>query len=102
MRFMRWSNHVAQQRSLTEKDAAKNSRPLTSAVKTSYENEFQHTEEARSFTGILKGMRVLVGDSVYEDAQVSVLDGILTVEFDAEDLDNIAVDLNKLGIQQWL
>lgn len=54
----------------------------------------------QSYTGIMKAMRVLVADSVYEDAQVSVLDGILSIEFEAEDLDSIAVSLDVLGIRE--
>jgi hypothetical protein len=41
--------------------------------------------------------RVLVGDSVYEHATVTINDGRLYVEFEADDLDSVTVDLRPLG-----
>ncbi len=41
--------------------------------------------------------RVLVGESVFEDAELTVRDGHLYVEFTAEDLDDISVDLRALA-----
>lgn len=40
--------------------------------------------------------RVMVGDSVYEPATLSITDGRLYVEFDAEDLDNLTFTLADL------
>ncbi len=40
--------------------------------------------------------RVLVGESVYEDATVTINNGVLWVEFDADDLASVAIDLGKL------
>jgi hypothetical protein len=40
--------------------------------------------------------RVLVGDSVYEDATLTVNDGRLYIEFDALDLDPITIDVADL------
>jgi len=37
--------------------------------------------------------RFLVGESVYEGGTLTVRDGWLHVEFDAEDLDSISLDL---------
>lgn len=37
--------------------------------------------------------RVLVGDSVFENAQLIVRDGWLHIEFEADDLEPIALDL---------
>jgi hypothetical protein len=45
----------------------------------------------------LWGIRVLIADSVYEDAQVTVRNGVLYIEFDAEDLESISVDLKQLS-----
>ena len=41
-------------------------------------------------------MRVVVGDSVFEDANVTVNQGTLYIEFEADDLDNIQVDLRQI------
>ena len=40
--------------------------------------------------------RVLVGDSVYENADLTIHDGRLHIEFEADDLANITVDLRDL------
>lgn len=40
--------------------------------------------------------RVLVGDSVFEDAQVTIRDGVLYIEFEADDLGSISLDLKTL------
>ena len=45
---------------------------------------------------ILRQVGVLVADSVYEKATVSLRDGWLSLEFDSDDLDNIALDLREL------
>jgi hypothetical protein len=42
--------------------------------------------------------RVLVGDSVYEQATITIHDGRLFIEFDSADLDSITVDLRALGL----
>jgi hypothetical protein len=41
--------------------------------------------------------RVLVGDSVYEDATLTLSDGRIYVEFDADDLDNVEIDAAVLA-----
>jgi hypothetical protein len=41
-------------------------------------------------------MKVLVGDSVFEQADVTISDGHLLVAFEADDLDSIDVDLLQL------
>jgi hypothetical protein len=41
--------------------------------------------------------RVLMGESVYEDAIVTVANGHLFIEFEADDLDSIAVKLAALS-----
>jgi prophage regulatory protein len=47
--------------------------------------------------------RVLVGDSVFEDADLTVRDGRLYIEFEADDLDSITVDLRPLNpAAPWL
>ncbi len=48
----------------------------------------------------LRAARVLVGDSVYEDATLTVREGHLYVEFDADDLDSITVDLRALAARR--
>ncbi len=42
----------------------------------------------------LLSQRVLVGDSVYENAQVTIREDVIYIEFEAEDLDNIMLDLS--------
>jgi len=37
--------------------------------------------------------RVLVGDSVYEEATITVRDGLVYIEFEADDLDNISFSI---------
>lgn len=41
-------------------------------------------------------VRALVGDSVYEAASVTVFDGWLRIDFDAEDLDSIQIRVEDL------
>lgn len=43
-----------------------------------------------------RSVRVLVGDSVFEDAVITVHDGWLHVEFESADMDNIAIPLSIL------
>jgi hypothetical protein len=45
---------------------------------------------------LLASARICVGDSVYEDAQVTVKEGWLHIEFDADDLDNISLEMSAL------
>jgi hypothetical protein len=52
-----------------------------------------------SYSGIMKSMRVLVSESVYEDAQVTVNDGQLFIEFAVDDLPDIMISLDALGIR---
>ena len=63
-------------------------------------NEIQVLEDALAHCiareSKLAAMHILVGDSVYEDAQVTIRDGWLHIEFDADDLDSIALDLRCL------
>lgn len=40
--------------------------------------------------------RVLIGDSVFEDATLTLRDGTLYIEFDNDDLDSVSVDLRPL------
>lgn len=42
-------------------------------------------------------IRVLVGDSVWEDAHLSVRDEVVYLEFDAEDLDSISLPLSAMS-----
>lgn len=41
-------------------------------------------------------MKVLVGDSVFEQADVTIYDGHLRIDFEAGDLDPIDIDLRPL------
>lgn len=41
-------------------------------------------------------LRVLVGDSVFEDAAVTLNEGRLSIEFEADDLPNVAIDFREL------
>lgn len=50
--------------------------------------------ELPSVSGVFQ--RVLVGDSVFEDAYLSLENGRLYVEFEAEDLANINIDIKSL------
>lgn len=40
--------------------------------------------------------RVLVADSIFEDADITLRDGTLYIEFEADDLDSVSVDLRPL------
>lgn len=44
--------------------------------------------------GLLGKRKVTVGNSVREDADVTIRDGVIYIEFEADDLDDIAVDLS--------
>jgi hypothetical protein len=44
--------------------------------------------------------RVLLGYSVYEDADLTINDGHLFIEFDGESLDSVTVDLRPLNLCQ--
>lgn len=48
----------------------------------------------------LTRLRVLIGDSVFESADVSVREDWLHIEFDADDLENVAVNLRDLAEQE--
>lgn len=43
---------------------------------------------------LLGKRRVLVGNSVYEDAEVTIHEGIIYIEFDDDSLDEIALNMN--------
>lgn len=45
---------------------------------------------------VSQSQRVLLGDSVYEDATVTINEGHLYVEFEDDDLDSVTVDLHPL------
>jgi hypothetical protein len=42
--------------------------------------------------------RVLIADSVFESADLTVRDGVLYIEFEAEDLESVSVDLRPLNL----
>jgi hypothetical protein len=42
-------------------------------------------------------MKVLVGDSVFEQADITIYDGHLRIDFEADDLDPIDIDLRPLA-----
>jgi hypothetical protein len=51
---------------------------------------------AMQLPDLLPGKRkVLVGGSVLQDAQVTIREGVIYIEFDADDLDDIALDLTS-------
>jgi hypothetical protein len=43
---------------------------------------------------LLGKQRVVVGDSVFEDAQVTIRENVIYIEFEADDLDSITLDLS--------
>jgi hypothetical protein len=45
-----------------------------------------------------RDMRVLIGESVYEDASVTVNDGRMFIEFAADDLEDVMIDLRPLDL----
>lgn len=47
-------------------------------------------------TELIGQVKVLVGNSVMETASATIREGVLHLEFDAEDLDDLAIDLEQL------
>jgi hypothetical protein len=45
-------------------------------------------------------LRVLMGDSVYENAQVTVANEVVHVDFEAEDLESVRIDLKSLTVPE--
>lgn len=43
--------------------------------------------------------KILVGESVYENAEVTLNDGKLFIEFETDDLDSIMLDLDDAAVE---